>query len=136
MSNQSPSEDARMDTANLYREEVITDRKVGAIRVLTPVTADGNEDSARERIYIGQASVYTPAGALPLNFELDAKTLAEAVEKFPDAANRAVEDTMKQLQEMRREAASSLYVPGQGQGPGGGGQGPGGLGGGGGIQMP
>ena len=131
MSNQNPSDDARMDAANLYREETFTDRKVGAIRVLTPVTASGDEDSSRKRLYIGQASVYTPAGTLPLNFELDAETLEDAVAKFADAATRAVEDTMKQLQEMRREAASSLVVPGQG---GHGGMGPGG--GGGGIQMP
>ena len=28
-----------MDAANLYREELITDRKMGVIHVLTPVTA-------------------------------------------------------------------------------------------------
>lgn len=127
MSNQNPGDDARVDTANLYREETVTDRKVGAIRVLIPIDVEGNEDSARQRVYVGQASVYTPAGALPLNFELEAGSLAEAIEKFPAAANRAVEETMKQLQEMRREAASSLYVPGQG----GGGNNPGG-----GLQMP
>lgn len=134
MSNENPAADARMDAASLYREEMVTDRKVGAVRVLIPITAEGDEDTSRPRVYIGQASVYTPAGALPLNFELEAGSLAEAIEKFPEAANRAVEETMKQLQEMRREAASSLYVPGQG----GGGSGPGGLGGGGGggIQMP
>ncbi|HEX7047961.1 MAG TPA: hypothetical protein VF275_10375 [Gammaproteobacteria bacterium] len=129
MSQQNPADDARMDIENLYREESITDRRVGSIRVLTPVTVDGGEDTSRARIYIGQASVYTPAGALPLNFELEAATLAEAIEKFPAAANKAVEETMKQLQEMRREAASSLVVPGAG------GPGPGGMGGGG-IQMP
>lgn len=119
MSQQNPADDARMDVENLYREESITDRKVGSIRVLTPVTADGEDDASRPRLYIGQASVYTPAGALPLNFELEAGTLAEAIEKFPAAANQAVEDTMRQLQEMRREAASSLVVPGQGPGAGG-----------------
>ena len=134
MSNPNPADDARMDIENLYREDTYTDRKVGTLRVLTPVTPDGSEDTSRQREYIGQASLYTPAGALPLNFELDATTLAEAVEKFPAAANRAVEETMQQLQEMRREAASSLVVPGQGGGLGG----LGGLGnkGGGGIQMP
>lgn len=132
MSNQNPGDDARMDIDNLYREDVYTDRKVGTIRVLTPVTATGDEDPAREREFVGQASLYTPNGALPLNFELDAKTLAEAVAAFADAANKAVEETMRQLQEMRREAASSLVVPGQDhKGPGGHG-----MGGGGGFQLP
>ncbi|HEX7029356.1 MAG TPA: hypothetical protein VF254_02080 [Gammaproteobacteria bacterium] len=125
MSQQNPAADARMDAENLYREESITDRRVGSIRVLTPVTPEGEDDASRTRIYIGQASVYTPAGALPLNFELEAASLAEAIEKFPEAANKAVEETMRQLQEMRREAASSLVVPG---GAGAGGKG--------GIQMP
>lgn len=132
MSNQNPGDDARMDINNLYREDVYTDRKVGTIRVLTPVTPTGEEDPARDREYVGQASLYTPNGALPLNFELEAKTLAEAVEAFADAANKAVEETMRQLQEMRREAASSLVVPGQdSKGPGGHG-----MGGGGGFQIP
>ena len=129
MSTQNP-DDARMDADNLYREDVYTDRQVGTIRVLVPVTPEGQEDSSRAREFVGQASLYTPGGALPLNFDLDARTLAEAVEKFPDAANKAVEETMRQLQEMRRESASSIVVPGQG------GKGSGGMGGGGGLQLP
>ena len=35
-----------MDAANLYREEMITDRKMGVIHVLTPVTAQGEKDTA------------------------------------------------------------------------------------------
>ncbi|MDX1454590.1 MAG: hypothetical protein R3217_03955 [Gammaproteobacteria bacterium] len=125
------SNDARMDADALYRESVITDRKVGTIRMLEPVKADGSADTERDTLFMGQASLYTPGGALPLNFELEAKTLADAVEAFADAANKAVEETMEKLKEMRREQASQLYVPGQGGGQGG----PGGQGGGG-IQMP
>ena len=33
--------EARMDAANLYREEIFSDRRVGTIRLLTPVTAEG-----------------------------------------------------------------------------------------------
>ena len=32
----------KMDPASLFREEVITDRKVGTIRVLTPIRSDGS----------------------------------------------------------------------------------------------
>ena len=126
-----PGMDAHMDSTSLYRESVITDRKVGTIRMLEPVKADGNADPDRDTLFMGQASLYTPGGALPLNFELEASTLAEAVEAFADAANKAVEETMEKLKEMRREQASQLYVPGQGGGAGGPGGGQGG-----GIQMP
>lgn len=130
MNNEHEQMDARMDVNALCREDVYTDRRVGTIRVLTPVNADGERDISREVEYIGQASLYTPAGALPLNFELAAKSLSEAIEKFPEAAQKAVEETMEQLREMRREAASSIITPGRG------GPGPGGQGGFGGIQMP
>ena len=35
---------AEMDAANLYSEEILTDRKMGNIRILTPVLADGSAD--------------------------------------------------------------------------------------------
>lgn len=111
--NQAPKPE--MDANNLYREDVFTDQKVGTIRRLTPVTRDGTEDKTRAVQFFGQASLYTPAGTLPLNFELEAKTLDEAVAKFADAAGQAVEETMKQLQELRREAASSIVLPEAGQ---------------------
>ena len=53
---------------------------------------------------------------MPLSFELAAASLDEAVEQFPEAAQQALERTMEELQEMRRQAASSLVVPGSGGG--------------------
>jgi hypothetical protein len=121
-----------MDSASLYREEIITDRKVGTIRVMTPIKQDGSADAGRDVIYIGEAQLMTSVGALPINFEIDGKTLGEAVGNFAEAAKEAVERTMKDLQEMRRQQASSIVVPQGGMGglPGGG-LGPGGK-----IQMP
>lgn len=135
---QKPDERAgepRMDPATLYREEIITDRKVGTIRVLTPVKKDGTADASRAVIYFGEAQLLTSVGTLPINFELEAQSLEDAVSKFSAAAKDAVERTMKDLQEMRRQAASSIVVPQGGMGgmgglPGGG-MGPGGK-----IQIP
>ena len=53
----------------------------------------------------------TPMGALPLAFQLDGETLSEAVDKFGEAAQTAVERAMSELQQMRREAASSIVIP-------------------------
>lgn len=121
-----------MSAETLYREDTYTDRKIGSIRVLTPVTAEGAVDPDRAVLYMGHTQLMTAMGALPLNFEIDASSLAEAVEHFSDAANAEVEATMRELQEMRREAASSLIVPETGMGGMGGMGGPGG----GKIQMP
>jgi hypothetical protein len=102
---------AGMNAADLYSEEMFTDRRVGTIQRLTPVTAEGARDEGREVLYVGQAQVMTPAGALPLSFEIPAASLAEAVEGFGAAAEKAVQETMQRLQEMRREAAGSLILP-------------------------
>jgi hypothetical protein len=135
---QKPEErgDPKMDAASLYREEIVTDRKVGTIRMLTPIKQDGAADSSRAVVYIGEAQLMTNVGTLPINFELEAQTLDEAVTKFSDAAKEAVERTMKDLQEMRRQAASQIVVPQGGMGGLGGMGGPGGVPPGGKIQIP
>ena len=111
-----------MDSANLYREEVFTDRRVGTIQRLTPVVADGSVDSSRDVVFVGQTQLMTQAGPLPLSFEIQASSIGEAAEKFGDGAEQAVQEAVKKLEDMRREAASSIIVPGAGQGgaPGGG----------------
>ena len=104
----------KIDPKTLYMEEIFTDRRVGTIRRLTPVTKDGTRDQARAVLYVGETQVLTPAGALPIGFEIGAGSLEEAAEKFGSLAKEAIERTVKELQEMRRQAASSIVVP---QGP-------------------
>ncbi len=110
--------DIAMDGASLYHEETFTDRRVGTLQRLTPVTPAGERDAARSVIYVGQTQILTPAGALPLSFEVPAASLDEAVAKFGDFAKQALASTMRRLEELRREQASSIIVPGAG-GPGG-----------------
>lgn len=132
---QNPSErtsDAKMDPAALFREEIFTDRKVGTIRTLTPVKSDGAPDPGRKTLYAGEAQILTNAGPLPISFEIDAQSLEEAAQKFSGLAKAAIERTVRELQELRRQAASSIVVPQGGMG----GLGPGGMPGGGKIQLP
>jgi hypothetical protein len=75
--------------------------------------------------------VLTPAGALPIGFEIGAGSLGEAAEKFGSLAKEAIERTVKELQELRRQAASQIVIPQGGLPPAGGMGGPGGK-----IQMP
>ncbi|RMF18345.1 MAG: hypothetical protein D6758_04410 [Gammaproteobacteria bacterium] len=127
-----------MNVSDLYLEEVFTDNKVGTIRRMTPVDANGQRDPNRDVKYIGLAQMMTPAGTLPLTFELNAQTLGEAAEQFGEEAKKAMERTLEELKELRRQAASSIVVPGQEGGMGGlgGAGGLGGMPGGGKIQMP
>jgi hypothetical protein len=118
----------KMNAGDLYREEIFTDRRVGAIRQLVPVKSDGSPDSTRAIAFVGEAQVYTPMGVLPLSFEIDAATLDEAVSRYPAGVKEAVNQAVEQAKELRREAASSIVVPEMG---------PGGLGGPGGkIKLP
>jgi hypothetical protein len=121
------TEEIKMDASNLYREEIITDRKVGTIRILHPVKSDGTADDSRQQVYLGETQIMTPMGALPLAFQLESDTFSGAVEKFAEGAQVAVERAMTELQQMRREAASSIVIPeGVPQGLAGGGAVPGG----------
>ncbi len=110
MSNEHPGE-PHMNADALYREDVFTDQRVGTVRRLVPVRADGSDDASRPVLFIGQATVMTPMGSLPLSFELDATDLAGAVARFGAAAQQAIEDAARELQELRRQAASSIVIP-------------------------
>ncbi|MEN9789267.1 MAG: hypothetical protein RLZZ36_744 [Pseudomonadota bacterium] len=103
--------DIRIDTNSLYREEVFTDRRAGTLRRMVPVTVDGAPDATRPVLYMGQTQLMTPGGVLPLGFEIEAKDLAEAIGKFPDAVKQALEDAIEEAQQMRRESASRIVVP-------------------------
>jgi len=120
-----------MDGSSLYREEIFTDRKAGTIRVLTPVQPSGSPDLGRKVLYVGEAQLLTTAGALPLSFEIDARSLEDAVAKYGSAAKEAFAQAVQELQELRRQASSSIIVPDRGIG----GLGPGGLPGGGRIKL-
>lgn len=123
MAAQNDLPDVRLDPAAMYREEIFTDRRAGTIRRLTPVTLDGATDTSRDVLFSGQTQLLTPAGVLPLVFEIEARTLEEALQKFPDGVKVALEQAIDEAREMRREAASRIVVPevgagGIGPGPG------------------
>jgi len=131
MAAQNDLPDIQLDANALYREDVFTDRRAGSIRRLTPVTTDGATDATRPVLFSGQTQLLTPAGVLPLGFEIEAATLDEALRKFPDGVKIALEQAIDEAREMRREAASRIVVPDVGSGVG-----PGPAGGGGKIKFP
>ena len=113
MSQMNNSQEINMDATALSREEVYTDSRIGSIRKMIPVTADGETDPSRPVQFVGSTQIMTPGGALPLSFEIEADTLAGAVDGFGEAAKLAVERTMEELKEMQRQQASSIVVPGR-----------------------
>jgi len=49
MSPEKDLPEIRMNVESLYREELFTERRIGSIRKLIPVRADGSDDSAARR---------------------------------------------------------------------------------------
>jgi hypothetical protein len=129
MASQPDLPDVKLDPASLYQEDVFTDRRAGTIRRLKPITVDGAEDPSRPTLFSGQTQLLTPAGVLPLGFDIEANTLKEAIDKFPEGVKAALEQAIEEAREMRRESASRIVVPdvgggniGPGPGAGGGGK--------------
>src|SRR4026207_441144 len=90
----------RMDPNALYREETFTDRRIGVIRVMTPVKTDGAIDLGRQILYVGEAQLLSPVGALPITFDIEATSLGDAAEKFAAGAKVAVERAIREAPEL------------------------------------
>ena len=103
---------AEMDAANLYSEEVVTDRKVGVIRILTPIDANGQRDPSRAPIFTGETQIMTQMGPLPISFGIPAANVAEAVAGYSAAAREGLRKTVERIRELQREAASQIVTPG------------------------
>jgi hypothetical protein len=121
MSTDPQMPDIQFDAANLYQEDVYTDRAAGSIRRLRPVLTSGEPDPSRPLLFSGQTQLLTPGGVLPLGFEIEATSLEEAITKFPQAVQEALNQAIEEAREYRREAQSRIVVPEVGGGGMGGG---------------
>jgi hypothetical protein len=104
--------EVKVDEKNLYREEVFTDLRYATIRHLIPVNADGKKDDTRNSLFFGQTQMMTSAGSIPLQFSIEANTLKQALEKFPQAVEKSVEEFVEKAKEAQRQAESRIVVPG------------------------
>lgn len=108
-----------IDSSNLYREESITDLKVGSIRRLIPIKTDGTADDSRTEVFIGHTQLMSPEGPLPIQSELAAKTLEEAINVFPATMKQALQEMIEKMQEMQKQQQmqqkdeSRIIVPGR-----------------------
>ena len=116
MASQPDLPEVKLDPQSLYQEEIFTDRRAGTIRRLKPITAEGGDDPSRPTLYSGQTQLLTPAGVLPLVFDIEATTLSDAIAKFAEGVKGALEQAIDEAREMRREQASRIVVPDVGGG--------------------
>jgi hypothetical protein len=109
----SPVEEISVDPTNLYREEIFTDLRVATIRRLTPIHPDGTNDAARPVMFVGQTTLLSQAGPVPVQCPIKAATLQEALDEFPAAVNQAIERMIEEAREMQRQESSRIVVPGR-----------------------
>jgi len=114
----TPLEEIQVDRENLYLEEVFTDLKVATLRRLTPVKADGSPDTTRPVLFHAQTQLMSQMGPLPVNCAIEASSLEEAMQKFPEAIAEAIERMIEEAKEMQRQEASRIIVPGAAPGGG------------------
>jgi hypothetical protein len=108
-----PLDELTVDRDSLYLEEVFTDLRIATIRRLSPMTADGLPDASRPVLYQGQTQLMSQMGPLPVSCAIEAASLNEAMDKFPEAIAAAVERMIEEAREAQREEASRIIVPGQ-----------------------
>ena len=111
MSEQNSIEDIQFNGDNIYKEETFTDLEVGTIRKLTPIKADGSEDPDRKASFSATTNIMTPSGALPLNGEIEAETLEEAIAGFSAAVNKALQKLQEDMMKMQQEQANKIVTP-------------------------
>ena len=119
MADQLPLDQIQVDQQNLYREESITDLRVATIRRLIPINTDGTDDTSRPTQYIGSTQIISQMGPLPISAPIEAASLREAIEKFPQAIKEAVDQMVEEAKEYRRQESSRIVVPGTMPGQGG-----------------
>ena len=117
VSEQKSLSEIKVDRDNLYREETFSDLRVATLRRMVPIKSDGSTDDSRPVLFMGETQLMSAGGLLPVSCPIEASTLDEAIEKFPEAVNLAVERMVEQAREMQRQEASRIVVPGQGLGP-------------------
>ena len=101
----------KLDRSNLYVEESFTDLKVGTIKRLSPVKADGSEDKTRRTIFVGHTSVMTPNGPLPIQNVIEAKELSQAIKKFPEALQAAMDRLIEEVKKYQEQQESQIQTP-------------------------
>jgi len=106
--------DIKINPNNLFKEESFTDMTFATIRRLTPVNIDGSVDESREAIFTGMTQLMSPNGPIPVQCLIEgAKDLSEAAAKLPEAIEKTVQAMIAEAEEMRRQDASKIIVPGQ-----------------------
>ena len=108
---QNGQTELKIDRGNLYKEETFTDLKVGMIKRMTPVKSDGSQDKTRKSVFVGQTSLMTRGGPLPLQAVIQAKDLQQAIKKFPEAMKAAMDRLAEEAKKYKQQEQDRIEKP-------------------------
>ena len=111
MDEQQNNLEFKIDRSNLYSEESFSDLKTGTIKRLTPVRSDGSVDKTRKTIFVGHTSILTPNGPLPIQNVIAAKELQQAIKKFPEVMQAAMEQLIEEVKKYQEQEQSQIQKP-------------------------
>lgn len=97
----------RLDRSNLYLEESFTDL-TGTVKRFTPVKPDGTPDKGRKTLFLGQTNVVTPHGYVPIQNVIAAKELSQAVKRYPEAMEQALQHLLEEARKLKEEEPSPI----------------------------
>jgi hypothetical protein len=72
---------------------------------------EGSPDPSKPVRFVGQTQLMSQMGPLPVQCEIQASTLKEAIEKFPAAIKLAVDDLVAEARELQRREMSRIVAP-------------------------
>ena len=103
-------DDMSADLDNLFREETFTDGRAASVRRLTPVTPDGDVDPSRDAQFIGDTTLMTQMGPIPVQFILEVTDLKAAFEACPPAEDEAFIIGGGQIYDETMAIADRIYL--------------------------
>jgi hypothetical protein len=69
-------------------------------------------------MFVGQTTLMSQAGPVPVQCPIEASSLEEAMERFPTAVSQTVERMIEEAREMQRQESSRIVIPGRDVGGG------------------
>ena len=108
---QEPKIDFTVNIKELYREENISDLKVASIRKMTPVKPDGSIDESRTALFFGYSQLVSPQGPIPIQAPLQANNLQEAINMFPEAMQKALDEMVEKARQMQEQQQQQKEQP-------------------------
>jgi len=109
------------ETIQLFKHESFTDGNLVYIDVMTPIKLSGTGkvsiDKERKKTFIGKTQVDFSGKVGPYTFMIeDSNNVKEAIDKFDDALEAALDRTREQVENMRKEQESKVIVPNDNKG--------------------